>query len=139
MPTAGRSRGELMAGTLLFFIRWLGRRAPRRIFFFANWPAALAAGRATGSAPKAGRSRGKLMAPAKLVLASLARVSRTRAAPPIFLFYESAWRRTLERSATSAVRLGGAERRAGFLFVEFTGGAGRWPSYGGLMAAAVAR
>ena len=25
---------------------------------------------------------------------------------------------------------GGAERRAGFLFAQFTGGAGRWPSYG---------
>ena len=42
--------------------------------------------------------------------------------------------RTCARSEISAVHfirwLGGAERRAGFLFAQFTGGAGRWPSYG---------
>ena len=43
--------------------------------------------------------------------------------------------RTCARSEISAVHfirwLGGSERRAGFfLFAQFTGGAGRWPSYG---------
>ena len=42
--------------------------------------------------------------------------------------------RTCARSEISAVHfirwLGGAERRAGFLFAQFAGGAGRWPSYG---------
>ena len=42
--------------------------------------------------------------------------------------------RTCARSEISAVHfirwLGGAERRAGFLFAQFTGGAGRRPSYG---------
>src|SRR5487761_1024397 len=42
--------------------------------------------------------------------------------------------RTCARSEISAVHFirwrGGAERRAGFLFAQFTGGAGRRPSYG---------
>src|SRR6185437_5630962 len=69
-PTAGRSRGELMAlGRVLaprfqpctLSVGWAAPRAARD-FFLHNSPAALAAGRATGCSPTAGRSRGELMA-----------------------------------------------------------------------------
>ena len=56
------ARSRFRAGTLVVFIRWRGAAGRRAGFsFLLNSPAALAAGRATGSAPTAGRSCGKLI------------------------------------------------------------------------------
>ena len=77
------------------------REAAAPLFFWAN-PAREQRGYGVG--PIAGRSRGK---PIVLDVCSLRDFSRA--------LYPLA---------------GGAERRAGFLFAQFAGGAGRWPSYG---------
>ena len=122
MATAGRSRGKLMGlGRVLardsgpahwwsLSVGALAAPSAAPDFFLLNSPAALAAGRATGSMATAGRSRGKLM------------VSRTCARSRIPGRHIG--------GLYPLAACGGAERRAGFLFAQFTGGAGRWPSYG---------